>query len=673
MRARGVAPVARIRPRSEQRDGQMDDQRVAAFLAQVVATGDSGGYDELMRHGAAFAETLLRLACDPACAHRLLAATLLKHAVDGARGAVSVESRTRLATCPEAQADGPLGEQLREAAARLAWHQWPHQWPLCMRECPVRVRAAVLRTLRRKVSQQAALQSEAQWAADVGGPLALLRQAAKCGARLPFERLLAAQLPAVELLRLFGCSRDECWSGLRDRVAVAAAAEALARPKLCCRLLERCGNVALAAQTALRLLAVGKEGLPAAGDLWEYAFGKAPRECIALLQQRGVGPAVVARALLRSDTETLHELRLVSPWAALQTLLAPSAACDDAFRLLTRWAAELPGQRERSQCVAVCLRTGSVAALEALAAVACDARYEGPRDNARHVVAALERGCAEEDDALALLRALWLLVDVRGERGVDTVPLLWPRCRGHPLMQALLLRIVAAACPAARAVPVLLREAISTAADYLLDDIFNLWLEFVRHCAGERELLPLLLPLLGEPASWDVLAQYAANGAPMSPFVLPPVCGSGAGEVAVVLRRLGLLDKLFAASGGRLFVPQQELLRLASAPHHAAIRCRALSLACQAGIAGVLPLLVDMLPHLEEWLPGEALRPCLQLLAAHSPPPLERLAVVASLCVLADCPLLGRDMLRRCAALHGPQAVAAAVADPTVFNLLWNA
>jgi hypothetical protein len=275
---------------------------------------------------------------------------------------------------------------------------------------------------------------------------------------------------------------------------------------------------------------------------------------------------------------------------------------------------------------------------------------------------------------LPLLRALWLLLDAGGERGGASLepllPPLWPACRGHPLMEALLLRCVAAGCPAAPGVPELLRAALGSARGYLLDDILHLWEERQRRLPTERTLLPLLPPLLSEPAAWELLASYARAGAVQGPVTLPSLSKGQAADTALVLRRFALLEALLRGGVG-LAVPPAELLALAEPSAHPAVRCRAAALACRAGLP-VLPVLQELLPQLEEWLPPDALRPCLRALAAASPP-LSSLAVLAPLCVLADDRLLGRDLLRRAAATHGPEAVAAAVADPTVFGVLWNA
>ena len=666
------------------------DEAVARFLVRVAATGDSRGFAELLGQGAAFAASLLRLACDPRFPQALLAATLLKQAVDACRGAVG-ETRARLVGCPPLQQEGPLGEQLREAAARVAFHQWPGEWPGCVRECPPRLRPVLLRTLRRRPTQAERLREEAQWCVEQGGPLPLLRQAAKCGARLPLERLAAAGLPRIELLRLVRCSREEHWAALRPAVAAAAAAAAPERPALCCALLQRCGNVGLAATTALRLLAAEEdeeeegneeeegesEAAAAAGRLWEQAFGLAPRECVALLQRPGVPAAAAARALLCSETETLLAERLLSPWRALEALLLRAGRRPSlpALRLLGRWAAELPGPAECAACVALCRRDGRPAALEALAAVVCDARYEGPRDNAPLLAAALAAAAAAGGGPgrlLPLLRGLWLLLDARGERGgLEGLPRLWPACRGHPLLEALLLRAVAAGCPAAPDVPGLVRAALATAREYLLDDILQVWQQQVQRCPGDRSLLPLLPPLLAEPAAWELLAQYARAGALAGPVSLPPLPpGAAAGEPALLLRRLGLLETLLQRPGGALGVPAAEVLALARPPHHPAVRCRAAALACSAGLPA-LPLLQELLPQLEEWLPPDALRPCLLQLSGPAPR-LEQLDLLAPLCLLAEARPLGRDLLRRAAAAHGPEAVARAVADPAVFEALWN-
>ncbi len=251
----------------------------------------------------------------------------------------------------------------------------------------------------------------------------------------------------------------------------------------------------------------------------------------------------------------------------------------------------------------------------------CDARYEGPRDNAGPVAAALAaaaRGGAGPGRLLPLLRALWLLVDARGEKGASLcslqlfasshslgpggglealLPPLWPACRGHPLMEALLLRCVVGACPGAPGVPELLRSAVASAWGYLLDDILHLWVEHLRRAPGERLLLPLLPPLLTEPAAWDLLAEYARAGALPGPVALPALSPGQAADAALVLRRLALLETLLAHGAG-LAVPPEELLRLSRAPEHPAVRCRAAALACRAGLP-VLPQLQELLPQLE--------------------------------------------------------------------------
>jgi hypothetical protein len=335
---------------------------VSAFLQQVSKTGSSCGLEELLQSGELFTDALFVLSRE-----NLLACTILKVVIT--KGApLSKQTRAGLLQI-QAPPRGPLGDQLAQVLARLAVREWPK---VVLTEFPPFCRSDALREVRIAFPKAALLQEQAQQCVMQwnGADWRLLRQAAKCGAVIPFERL--KQAPSLELLRLFAAAQDEDWAGFRENVAKLASQHCVAHSRLSARVLRRSCVIPACAQGALFMLqhACEKDG----GDLWGWAFERAPRDCVALLLGNQ-NQRVIATALLHSDTEELRQL--VSPWQLLTRLLN-NEKNEAAVRLLARWAAEVPAN-EHLRLVAWLLARPSPSAGVALAAVVTDARFSGPR------------------------------------------------------------------------------------------------------------------------------------------------------------------------------------------------------------------------------------------------------------------------------------------------------
>lgn len=539
------------------------------FLEQVSVSGSSPAVlEELVKQGESFTDSLLWIATTP-CAEsfRLLACTILKVVVS--RGApLSLQARATLLSRLQ-PAQGPLGSQFALVLAQLA----VRSWPVRLLDFPPFARAEVLRALRLAKVNANALQEQAQLIVDCGsgGEWRLLRQAAKCGAALPFARLHG---PEHELLRLFAASRDVLWAPVKASVAQAASRHVLDRPKLCCNLLVRCEATELAAKAALCLLGAGHER--EGGALWHWVSGRAPGSLTLL---SGAPPKLAALALLHCDTE---ETRLAAGAAgdALWQLTAPLLGCggEPALRLLQRWSAEVPPARHAALAAWLSARPPSPAAVRALASLVCDARFAGPRLPA-YAEWAAGLSCQDDDELAAALGALCDLAAAGLRPGGPAVaPLLERAWRsGHPLARAQALRLAAALGDGGglgAVGPALVRAGL--ACEFLREEVLALWLQLARGGgAAAAELLPLLLDqnsnlLARHVEAWDVLACCAPLLAARSS--VPPLPLDA--DPMLQLRRLALLEMLLASTG-RLCA--DDVPALTRHPH-AAVRERAVGL-----------------------------------------------------------------------------------------------
>jgi hypothetical protein len=174
------------------------------------------------------------------------------------------------------------------------------------------------------------------------------------------------------------------------------------------------------------------------------------------------------------------------------------------------------------------------------------------------------------EDVLEVFRALWLMVENGfAVRGGDF--LMRSFRLGHPLVQALVLRI-AGTSPDCAGVSELIQVALRWASEYLLEDVFNLWLQRARTRCQDEHLLSMLLGWLHIPMAWDVLACYADLVAKLRlSFVVPALAAGSSVELQV--HRLALLETLYTATGGRLFA--NDIVALAAPDQALAVRARA--------------------------------------------------------------------------------------------------